>query len=186
VFHNDRGPMGHISIEIKARCANPQAIRDILHVNGAEFRGVDQQTDTFFKVSRGRLKLREGRLENNLVYYERDDQAGPKQSDVILFPTGPHSPLKDILTKSLGVVVVVEKQREIYFIANVKFHLDTVRDLGTFVEIEAIDADGTIGKEHLLAQCRSFLGLLKILPDDFVSASYSDLLLHTTWASFPS
>src|SRR4051812_43904611 len=94
---------------------------------------------------RERLQLREGNIENCLVYYERENRAGPKQSDVSLFPVVPDSALKDILSQSLGVLVVVEKQREIYFIDNLKFHIDVVENLGSFVEIEAIDADGSLG-----------------------------------------
>ncbi|HEV8714832.1 MAG TPA: class IV adenylate cyclase [Candidatus Binatia bacterium] len=169
--------MGHVNIEIKARCPDRQTIRATLRTRNADFRGVDQQIDTYFKVNRGRLKLREGQIENYLVYYEREDRAGPKRSDVTLFPLAPGSSLKEILTESLGTLVVVEKQREIYFIENVKFHIDTVKDLGSFVEIEAIDADGTIGKEKLLAQCQSFLELLRIAEDDLVAISYSDLIL---------
>ncbi len=72
--------MGHINIiEIKAHCADPQAIREILHSRNATFRGVDRQTDTYFKVAHGRLKLREGQIENYLVYYERENQAGPRR-----------------------------------------------------------------------------------------------------------
>ena len=166
-----------LNIEIKARCANPQAIRDILRSQGADFRGTDHQIDTYFNVAHGRLKLREGNIENALVYYEREDQQGPKQAQVTLYPTTSGSGLKEILTQSLGVLVVVQKQREIYFIDNVKFHLDTVDGLGTFVEIEAIDKDGTVGREKLLAQCHAFLELLQILPNDLVAVSYSDLLL---------
>lgn len=171
--------MDHISIsEIKARCTDPQAVRDVLRLQKADFRGTDQQVDTYFKVPRGRLKLREGTIENCLVYYERKDQKGPKQSDVTLFPTSRGTTLKAILTQSLGVLVVVEKQREIYFIDNVKFHLDEVKQLGTFVEIEAIDRDGTLGTAHLLQQCQSFLALLSISPKDLIAVSYSDLLLR--------
>jgi adenylate cyclase class 2 len=169
--------MGHVNIEIKARCANPEGIRNILRERNADFRGVDHQIDTYFKINCGRLKLREGNIENCLVYYERENQTGPKQSDVILFPSTPGSRLKEILTRSLGILVVVEKQREIYFIDNVKFHLDTVRGLGSFVEIEAIDRDGTLGKDTLIAQCRGFLELLKIVSENLVASSYSDLLL---------
>ena len=169
--------MGHVNIEIKARCSNPQAIRALLQARNAAFRGVDQQIDTYFKVNRGRLKLREGQIENYLVYYEREDRAGPKQSDVTLFPVAPGSSLKEILTESLGTLVVVEKQREIYFIENVKFHIDVVRDLGSFVEIEAIDADGSLGREQLLAQCQEFLRWLRILPDDLIAVSYGDLIM---------
>ena len=172
--------MPHLNIEIKARCANPQAIRDILQSQGADFHGIDHQTDTYFNVSRGRLKLREGNIENALVYYEREDQQGPKQSHVILYPTTPRGVLKEVLATSLGILVVVKKRREIYFIDNVKFHLDTVDGLGVFAEIEAIDKDGTVGRERLLAQCHAFLGMLQITPDDLVAVSYSDLLLQGT------
>lgn len=172
-----RKPMGPLNIEIKAHCPDPQAIRAILQASNAAFRGTDQQIDTYFRVNRGRLKLREGQIENYLVYYEREDQAGPKQSDVMLLPSTPGPSLKEILTKSLGVLVVVEKQREIYFIDNVKFHIDRVKSLGSFVEIEAIDVDGSLGKDKLLAQCQEFLKLFEIAPENLVAVSYSDLLL---------
>ena len=73
--------------------------------------------------------------------------------------------------------VVVDKKREIYFIDNVKFHVDQVEDLGTFVEIEAIDMTGEIGKEKLLEQCEYYLNLFDISKNDLVEYSYSDLLL---------
>ena len=76
--------------------------------------------------------------------------------------------------------MMVEKRRDIYFIDNVKFHLDEVEGLGTFVEIEAIDYDGTIGSEQLLAQCHTFLTLFDIQPDQLVAVSYSDLFLRRT------
>ncbi|MBI3795442.1 MAG: class IV adenylate cyclase [Deltaproteobacteria bacterium] len=169
--------MGHVNIELKARWANAEGIRDILRERNADFRGVDHQIDTYFKVNHGRLKLREGNIENCLVYYERENQPGPKQSTVSLFPVSPGSALKEILTQSVGILVVVEKQREIYFIDNVKFHVDTVKGLGSFVEIEAIDMGGTLGKDTLLAQCQEFLELFHIAAGDLVASSYSDLLL---------
>ncbi len=165
------------NVEIKARCPTHQAIREILHARHADFRGTDHQIDTYFKVNHGRLNLREGHNENAHFYYEREDQEGPKHSSVTLVPTTPGSPLKALLTQALGILMVVEKRRDIYFIDNVKFHLDEVTGLGTFVEIEAIDYDGTIGSERLLAQCHTFLSLFSIQPDQMVAVSYSDLLL---------
>ncbi|HFD33211.1 MAG TPA: CYTH domain-containing protein, partial [Gammaproteobacteria bacterium] len=53
------------------------------------------------------------------------------------------------LTAALGIFKIVDKQRRIYFIGNVKFHIDEVKGLGSFVEIEAIDEDGNIGLEKL-------------------------------------
>lgn len=170
--------MIHLNIEIKARSGNQDEIREILKSRNADFKGVDHQVDTYFKANSGRLKLREGKIENHLIHYQREDKDGPKQSDVILFNSDPKSSLKEILIKSLGVLVIVDKKREIYFIGNVKFHIDTVENLGSFVEIEAIDDDGSIGKDKLLEQCQFFLELFKIPQKDLISVSYSDLLLN--------
>lgn len=169
--------MTHLNIEIKARCATPARIRELLRARNAEFRGLDRQIDTYFNVPRGRLKLREGNIENNLIYYEREDQEGAKQSQVSLLPVSPGSTLKDILTHALGVLVVVDKRREIYFVDNVKFHIDDVTGLGSFVEIEALDLSGILGQEKLRQQCHTFLDLFAITPAELVAVSYSDLLL---------
>lgn len=176
----ERNPtlMKHLNIEIKARCVDHKKIRDFIVAHHADFMGTDHQIDTYFGVNNGRLKLREGSIENHLIFYEREDTEGPKQSKVILFASDPKSSLKEILTHAMGVLVVVDKTREIYFIENVKFHIDTVKDLGTFMEIEAIDSDGSIGEEKLLEQCNKYLSLLGINKTDLISVSYSDLLLR--------
>ncbi len=170
--------MKHLNIEIKAKCNDHEKIQSILKSRNGDFKGTDHQIDTYFKVNNGRLKLREGNIENFLVFYEREDKEGPKQSNVILFKSDPNSSLKEILLSSLGTLVVVDKQREIYFIENVKFHIDTVKNLGTFMEIEAIDSDGSFGKEKLLEQCQNYLDLFGIPKNDLISVSYSDLLLQ--------
>ena len=170
--------MEHINIEIKARSKDHGPVRQILESKQAEFKGLDHQIDTYFNVNSGRLKLREGNIENFLIHYDRENKPGPKQSSIILYKSDPQSSLKELLTKALGVLTVVDKQREIYFIDNVKFHLDTVKNLGTFVEIEAIDKTGEIGREKLLEQCQAYLDLFGIEAPDLISVSYSDLLLE--------
>ena len=170
--------MEHLNIEIKAKSHDQESVRKILKSKNADFKGVDHQIDTYFQVNNGRLKLREGNIENKLIQYNRENTAGPKQSDITLFRSDPKSSLKAILTKACGILVVVDKKREIYFIDNVKFHVDVVEGLGTFVEIEAIDSDGSIGKDRLLAQCQFYLDLFGILEEDLIAVSYSDLLLQ--------
>lgn len=169
--------MAHINIEIKARTSRIEEIRETLKKCGAEFKGTDHQADTYFKVNQGRLKLREGNIENHLIYYERENIAEPKKSAVVLHKNLPGSNLKEILTRSLGIRFVVDKNREIYFIENVKFHLDDVRGLGSFVEIEAIDLDGGIGEKKLFKQCSYYLDLFGLTKEDLITTSYSDLLL---------
>lgn len=170
--------MSILNIEIKARCKNPEQIRAVLNKKNADFKGTDHQIDTYFNVPDGRLKLRQGTIENNLIFYKRNDQKGPKSSNINLVPAEHPQKLHALLDNALGTKVVVDKQREIYFIDNVKFHIDEVEELGHFVEIEAIDEDGSIGKEKLREQCQKFLDLFKIKEEDLVAESYSDLLMN--------
>ena len=169
--------MNHLNVEIKARTHNPDFVRAYLIVNHADFRGVDHQTDTYYNVQNGRLKLREGNIENNLIYYEREDRAGARESNFSLIDVS-HSPgVKELLAKALGIMVTVSKRREIYFIGNVKFHIDEVPDLGSFVEIEASNIGRSISKDELETQCNFYMQELKIKNTDLVPASYSDMLL---------
>ena len=170
--------MGILNVEIKAKSENQSEIRELIKSKNAKDKGTDHQIDTYFNVSQGRLKLREGNIENNLIHYIRENKEGPKQSIITLFKSEPNSTLKEILTNSIGILTVVDKKREIYFIENVKFHIDTVKNLGTFVEIEAIDKDGTIGEVELLKQCEYYLELFDIPKENLISVSYSDLILE--------
>ena len=76
--------MNALNIEIKAKCSDLEKIRAILNSQQARFIGTDHQIDTYFKVNTGRLKLREGSIENALIHYNRPNQAGPKKSEIIL------------------------------------------------------------------------------------------------------
>jgi adenylate cyclase, class 2 len=164
--------------EIKAYCRNPSVIKDWLQKHGADFKGTDLQTDTYFNVQKGRLKLREGTIERALIWYERENAAAPKLSKVELMHVAENSiHLKTILTQSLGVKVIVQKKREIWFIDNVKFHIDDVEGLGSFVEIEAIDSNGQLGFDYIHRQCSEYMEYFQIKDTDLLTHSYSDLLL---------
>jgi predicted adenylyl cyclase CyaB len=167
------------NVEIKARCEDPRHIRDYLLSNHAIFKGTDTQRDTYFNVPNGRLKLRQGKIENALIHYQRSDQKGPKSSEVTLYPVAESNLLRSLLEKALGIKIVVDKVREIYFIENVKFHIDIVSKLGNFVEIEAISADGKIPLEKLQEQCNFYMSVLDVHDEDLLHNSYSDLLLES-------
>jgi len=166
-----------LNIEFKAKTNKLPILEALLQKFDPKFIGEDHQVDTYFTVPVGRLKLREGNIENALIHYEREDFAGAKSSHILLYHHQPDKALKEILVKTLGVKAVVDKKRKIYFINNVKFHFDTVEGLGTFVEVEAIDKDGSVGKEKLQQQCDQYAALFDIAAEDFCSVSYSDMIL---------
>ncbi|MEX0637012.1 MAG: class IV adenylate cyclase, partial [Ferruginibacter sp.] len=140
--------------------------------------GEDHQIDTYFNVKQGRLKLREGNIENALIWYLRPNDASAKLSQVLLYKHDPDIALKEILCKVHEIKVIVNKKRSIYFIDNVKFHFDEVQFLGNFIEVEAIDHNGSLGLEKIQAQCDHYASLFNILPSDYIATSYSDLLLN--------
>ena len=166
----------HINIEFKARARDLRALEFKLLELSPRFIGEDHQVDTYFNTGTGRLKLREGNIENALIWYSRPDTAGSKQSDVLLYTHTADPVLKEILTVTNGIKVVVEKRRRIYFIENVKFHFDEVAGLGSFVEVEAIDSDSTIGKEKLQEQCDHYAAFLGIEQAEYIANGLKESL----------
>ena len=170
--------MDHINIEIKAKCFHPEKVEAFLLSNGARFAGLDHQKDTYFNVPLGRLKLRQGNIEKSLIFYQRPNQQGPKQSDFSLSNITDGPATEQLLSKALGIKVIVEKYRKIFFIDNVKFHLDEVPGLGSFVEIEAgnlSDASKTV--DDLRMQCDYYMKAFAVSDADLIHHSYSDMLL---------
>ena len=137
---------------------------------------MDHQVDTYFRVGAGRLKLRRGDIENSLIHYARADGPGPKDSIVTLYETADAGRLLDVLLAALDVLTVVDKRRHILRAGNVKLHVDEVLGLGSFVEVEAIDLTGRLGRTHLLRQCRAYMAGLGVADGDLVAGSYSDLI----------
>lgn len=166
----------HLNVEIKARSGEPAAVLLQLAALGAKHQGEDRQVDTYFRVPAGRLKLRQGNIENSLIHYARSGRAGTKDSHVTLYETREAARLSDVLHAALEVLVVVDKRRQILWIDNVKFHVDDVTGLGSFVEIEAIDRVGGLGRDMLLSQCQNYMRMLHIPDGDLEARSYSDLL----------
>ena len=167
-----------LNFEFKAR------LQDLSHVHAtltglqARFLGTDHQIDTYFRVPAGRLKIREGRIENALIFYHRTNSARTRRSTVEMMLLARRNSVRAILIRALGVLAVVDKRREIYFVGNVKIHLDRVRHLGTFVEVEAMTRTGDIRKVR--AQAVKLRKLFKVSAADIVPQSYSDLILERT------
>lgn len=165
------------NLEIKARCADLDAVRERAEALATSRLGIDRQTDTYFVTKRGRLKLRESSLSGGqLIPYLRPDQRGPKNSDYGVIPIEEPERIKALLTGILGVHRVVRKVREIWLRENVRIHLDQVEGLGSFMELEAV-YDGR--PESLPAQqekLRFLMARLGIGEEDLVDVSYEGLL----------
>ncbi len=168
-----------LTYEFKAKTNQLKQIEEVLLTYNPRYIGIDNQKDTYFHVPEGRLKLREGNIENALIHYFREDHAHSKKSRVLLYYAHSTEKLKEILITALGIKVIIEKTRKIYYIDNVKFHLDEVDALGSFVEVEAIANEDSANLSQMKEQCLLYAGLFNIRDEDYIAGSYSDLLMKS-------
>jgi len=162
-----------VNFEFKAHLKDEALIRAVLKRLRARYIGRDRQIDTYFKVPRGRLKVREGKIENALIFYERSNSPRARRAKIEMMLLPRRNSVKQVLARALGTRVVVEKRREIYFVGNLKIHLDRVRGLGRFVEVEAISRTGDLEKAR--EQALKFQKLFGIKRADIIGKSYSEL-----------
>ena len=139
--------------------------------------GLLVQRDTYFHAPRGRLKLREedGAIPQ-LIAYDRPDFAGQRESRYRIVEVDNAEELKTTLSGSLGVRVVVEKERQLFvWEGNVRIHLDRVKGLGSFIEFEAV---ATAGSDFMRerAQISHLRDVFEIREEEVIGSSYGDLM----------
>jgi predicted adenylyl cyclase CyaB len=163
-----------LNLEIKVRCSDLAAAEIIAKSIPANYSGVLHQTDTYFTVPKGRLKLRElqgSRAE--LIYYERGEEDAKRFSNYdIHFSESPES-LKFVLGKSLGIRSVVAKKRTLYLYGETRIHLDQVEQLGSFIEFEVPVKESEESAQRTLDFLIAQFGLAK---EVFLKNSYVDLM----------
>jgi len=168
----------HKMIELKARVDDHEFLRKKLSALGAKHLGTFQQTDVYFKVPEGRLKLREVKDNSTaeLIYYERENIAGPKRDDVFILRVQEPEDLKKILKKILTPLTMIEKVREIYRYHGTQIHLDTVKKLGKFIEFERQTSEDPkmVKKNRLILE--KLMEKLEIEQSNLENLSYSDLV----------
>jgi adenylate cyclase class IV len=178
------------NLELKARCPDLARVRRAAIERGAVVHGILHQTDTYFLVANGRLKIREIREERieiagvgpgadraELIWYDRPDDREPRACNYKVVPTSDATAVSAALTPALGVRGIVRKRRELLLWRNVRIHLDTVEGLGTFIEFEAVIApDEDRSPQVSATRIDELRQALAISEGDLISHSYSDLL----------
>ena len=182
------------NIEIKAVCHDLDRIRTAAQKLSARLAGIEEQCDTYFRTSHGRLKLRRRRLNLEgdgpgagdehfeLIWYQRPDTITAKGSNYHVIHVIDGAELRRLLADGLGVLAEVHKRRTVYLWRNVRIHLDEVERLGSFVELEAI-VDESCDEPSARTKIDHLCEALDIQPDRFVDVSYSDLLLSANSSS---
>lgn len=164
------------NVEIKARIETVDSLLPIAASVAEDGPTELFQDDTFFACPHGRLKLRA--LSDNsgeLIFYQRPDIAGPKESFYIVSPTTSPNTLRETLSLSYGQIGRVRKNRTLFLTGRTRIHLDQVEHLGQFLKLEVflaedepVDAGVSIANE--------LLATLGVSPQQLVKVSYIDLI----------
>lgn len=162
------------NVEFKCELREPDLARSVCARLGAKVVGIFEQRDTYFRVFDGRLKKRETAGEpTEWIKYQRQDRVQNKVSHFTLYTE--EEAIERFGARPLPVWVVVEKTREVWMLDHVRIHLDRVKDLGWFLEFEAL----VTRKQHLgeaqrrVNELRRALGPVLGEP---IACSYSDML----------
>ncbi|RLE26913.1 MAG: adenylate cyclase [Acidobacteria bacterium] len=164
------------NIEIKATVEDPAALQRRVEAIADQEQTELQQVDTFFQCSTGRLKLREfGDSPAELIYYQRSNKAGPKESSYFVAPVPDPGVMKQLLDAADGTLGVVKKRRLLYLIGQTRIHLDQVEGLGSFMELEVVLQDHQATDDGVVI-AQDLMKRLDIREDQLVDTAYFDLL----------
>jgi predicted adenylyl cyclase CyaB len=164
------------NIEIKARARDFEATKSRAEGLSDTPVQIIPQEDIFFKVEKGRLKLRIlAPNQAQLIYYTRPDQEGPKRSEYHLTYSGDPVNLRRVLELAYGIRGIVRKTRYLYLVGQTRVHLDDVEGLGRFMELEVVLEEGQSDAEgqNVAEELMSALGVER---GDLIDGAYMDLL----------
>jgi len=162
------------NIEFKAELRDIDLARTLLRKIHATAIDTLAQTDTYYRLSDGRLKKRETRGHpTEFIFYHRDNAARARVSRFTIYSQS--QARQHFGPTELPVWLKVVKVREVYMHSNVRIHLDRVEGLGNFIEFEALVTSQTPEQA-----CYQAVELLKqaMLPvmGEMLSHSYCDMV----------
>jgi adenylate cyclase, class 2 len=165
-------PQHYRDCTIKIRLTDTPALLERLTELDAKFVGIDNQRDSYFKTNVGKLKLREGNIENLITHYTREAGKGVEYTRVIRYDVNPLREEIDRLRRDHELIRTVNKERRIFFLENVKVHVDRIPGGEEFLELEAFDRTNEFTEAVLRSQCLHVLNLLNLASSEIIKTGY--------------
>ncbi|MEK6553493.1 MAG: class IV adenylate cyclase [Bacteroidota bacterium] len=125
-----------LNLELKIKVESHTKLINVLRRINTEKKAILRQKDVYYKTKNGLLKLR---IEGNnftLIKYLRDEK-GKRWSNYELLRLEGQNPEK-YLHDIFKIDTIVEKKRILYLYKNTRIHLDEVKGLGKFLELETL------------------------------------------------
>jgi len=134
------------------------------------------QKDIYYKIPNGLLKLRIENETQTLIYYNRDEVSENRWSDFNLLNIEDDN-AEEFLSKLFATEEVVEKKRRLFWFNNTRIHLDEVKELGNFLELETLVIEGKTDAEK---RFNEIVQLLKLDLSKQIKKSYKNLIAEKT------
>ena len=161
-----------INLEIKLKLVSFDEKLKLLKKLGAKQIQILNQKDIYYSVPNGLLKLRIENEKITLIFYNREEQKKNRWSEFHLLKFDDNNP-SSFLKKLFDVKAVVQKQRRLFLFNNTRIHLDDVKGLGKFLELETFVVEG---KPDAEIRFRDMIGFLKLDQSKQIRKSYCDLV----------
>jgi len=166
------------NIEIKARIPSVETLVPKAAALATKGPIEIEQDDTFFRCDSGRLKLRTSpNGSGELIFYQRSNQHGPKESFYLISPTSSPDTLREALTAAYGQIGRVRKHRTLFLAGRTRIHLDRVEGLGHFLELEVVLADGEPAEQGV-REAHELMEKLVVQPSQLIEDAYVDFLVQ--------
>jgi predicted adenylyl cyclase CyaB len=162
------------NLEIKLKLNSFQEKLRLLKKLGAKQIQILNQKDIYYAVPKGLLKLRTENKKNTLIFYSREEKRKSRWSEFYLLEINDINP-PSFFKKIFKVEAVVQKKRKLYLFNNTRIHLDYVKSLGKFLELETLVVNDKPDAEK---RFKEIIYFLKLDQSKQIRKSYRDLIIE--------
>jgi predicted adenylyl cyclase CyaB len=129
------------NLEVKIKCDSFRDIKKKLEMIGARFTSKLNQKDIYYKNTKGLLKLRIENGKETLIQYKRNENSTNRWSNYNLLEFC-RGNAERFFRNVFEIETVVEKRRLLYIYKDTRVHLDKIRYLGNYLELETLVING--------------------------------------------
>ena len=165
-----------VNLELKIKIDSFDYLIEKLKSINAQQDSILLQRDIYYKIPAGLLKLRIENGTKTFIFYNRDETSENRWSDFNLLKIEDDN-AEEFLSNLFVIEEVVEKERKLFWFNNTRIHLDEVKELGNFLELETIVLDG---KEDAEKRFDEIVGLLNLDVSKQIKKSYKNLIAEKT------
>ena len=164
-----------LNLELKIKAEINDVKELVINELGGEFSGILHQKDTYYQFSNGLVKLREQNGEFSMIKYNRVEEELDRWSNYSILNISGEN-VEEFFNDILVLEVCVEKKRDLYLYKNTRIHLDYVKNLGEFIELETVSDN--LSESEAKTEFEHVVKVLKLNMKNEIRKSYRDLLFE--------